>query len=149
MRCEPSASCARSAEMDLICRQVLRLRIRLDAAGVPSGDRPEAIFGPSVLSVLIFVTVSAQGDEVQIVVIALLAPRLLVVNMQILPGTTELSSQAITPPYLLPQLAIRFRIKPQARPLGSNSLHEAFSATSCRKACRCSVGRNLKNRDMD
>jgi hypothetical protein len=42
-----------------------------------------------------------------------------------------------------------FGIKPQARPLGSNSLHEAFSVTSCRKACCCSPGRNLKNRDID
>jgi len=96
-----------------------------------------------------FVAVSAQGDEVQIVVVALLAPQLLVVDMQILPGTTELASPAIAPQYLFSQLVIRFVIKPQARPLGSNSLHEAFSVTSCRKACRCSPGRNLKNRDMD
>ncbi len=26
---------------------------------------------------------------------------------------------------------------------------QAFSVPSCRKACRCSPGRNLKNRDMD
>jgi hypothetical protein len=96
-----------------------------------------------------FVTVSTEGDEVQIVVVALLAPQLLVVDMQILPGTTELASPPIARQYLFPQLVIRFGIKPQARPFGSNWLHEAFSVTSWRNACRCSPGRNLKKRDMD
>jgi hypothetical protein len=96
-----------------------------------------------------FVTVSAQGDEVQIVVVALSAPQLLVVDLQILPGTTELASPVIAPQYLFPQLVIRFGIKTQALLLRSNLLHEAFSATSCKKACRCSPGRNLKNRDID
>jgi hypothetical protein len=73
-----------------------------------------------------FATVSAQGDEVQIVVVVLLAPQLLVVDMQILPGTTDLASPAIAPQYLFSQLVVRFAIKPQARSLGSNSLHEAL-----------------------
>lgn len=90
---------------------------------------------------LLFVTVSAQGDEVQIVVIALLAPQVLVMDLQDLPGTTDLASPAIAAQYLFSQLVIRFGIKPQARPLGSNSFHEAFSITSCRNACRCSPGR--------
>jgi hypothetical protein len=96
-----------------------------------------------------FVAVSAQGNEVQIVVVALLAPVLLVVDMQILPGTADLASPAIAGQNLLSELVVRFGIKPQARTLGSNLLHEAFPVTSCRKACRCSPGRNLKNRDID
>ena len=93
--------------------------------------------------------VGAQGNQVRIVIRALLAAQLLVVDLQVLSGTTDLASPAIAPQYLFSQLVIRFGIKPQARSLGSNSLHEAFSVTSCRKACRCSPGRNLKNRDMD
>jgi len=31
----------------------------------------------------------------------------------------------------------------------SNWIHDALSATSWRKACRCSPERNLKNRDID
>jgi hypothetical protein len=42
-----------------------------------------------------FVAGSAQGNEVQIVIVALLAPVLLVVDMQILPGATDLASPAI------------------------------------------------------
>ena len=96
-----------------------------------------------------FVASGAQSDQVQVVVVALLAPQFLVVDMQILPGTTELASPPIATQYLFSELVIRFWIKPQARPLGPNPLHEAFSANSWRKACRCSPGRNFKNRDMD
>jgi hypothetical protein len=41
-------------------------------------------------------TISAQGDKVQIVV-ALLAPQFLVVDLEISPGTTGLASPAIAP----------------------------------------------------
>jgi hypothetical protein len=99
--------------------------------------------------VLTFMAVSAQGDEVKIVVVGLLAPQFLVVDLEISPGTTGLASPAIAPQYLFSQLVVRFGIEPQAGSLGSNSLHEAFPVASCRKACRCSPGRNLKNRDMD
>ena len=56
---------------------------------------------------------------------------------------------AIAAQYLFSELVVELGIKPQARSLGSNPVHEAFSVTSCRKACRCSPGRNLKNRDID
>jgi hypothetical protein len=72
-----------------------------------------------------------------------------VVDLQISPGTTDLALPAIAAQYLFPQLFVKLGIKSQARPLGSNPLHEAFSVTSCRNASRCSPGRNLKNRDMD
>ena len=73
------------------------------------------------LSVLTLMTVSAQGNQVQIVVVALLAAQFLVVDLQVLPGTTDLASPAIAPQYLFSQLVVRFGIKPQARSLGSNS----------------------------
>ena len=96
-----------------------------------------------------FMAGGAQGNQVQIVIRALLAAQLLVVDLQVLSGTTDLASPAIAPQYLFSELVVWFGIKPQARSLGSNPIHEAFSVTSCRKACRCSPGRNLKNRDMD
>jgi hypothetical protein len=95
------------------------------------------------------VAAGAQGDEVRLVVVALLAPQLLVVHLETSPGTTELASRGIALQYLFSQVVVRFGIKTQVRPLGSNGLHEAFSVTSCRNACRCSPGRNLKNGDMD
>jgi hypothetical protein len=51
--------------------------------------------------------------------------------------------------YLLSELIVQLGIKSQARLFGQNQVHDAFSVTSCRKACRWSPGRNLKNRDMD
>jgi hypothetical protein len=51
-------------------------------------------------SVLRFMANSAESDQVRIVIIALLAAQLLVVHVQILPGTTELASPAIAPQYL-------------------------------------------------
>jgi len=50
--------------------------------------------------VLRFMANSAESDQVRIVIIALLAAQLLVVHVQILPGTTELASPAIAPQYL-------------------------------------------------
>ena len=91
----------------------------------------------------------AQGDQIRVVIGALLAAQLLVVDLQVLSGTTDLASPTIPTQYLFSELFVGFGIKPQARSLGSNPFHEAFSVTSCRKACRCSPGRNLKNRDMD
>ena len=44
--------------------------------------------------------VNALGDEVQIVVVVLLAAQLLMVDMQVLPGTADLASPAIAPQYL-------------------------------------------------
>jgi hypothetical protein len=49
------------------------------------------------------VAVGTQGDEVQIVFVALLAPQLLVVDLQILPGTADLASPAIALQYLFSQ----------------------------------------------
>ena len=92
---------------------------------------------------------SAKGNQIRGVIVALLTAQLFVMNLQVLPRTTDLASPVIASQYLFSQLVIHLGIKPQARSLGSNSLHEAFPVTSCRKACRCSPGRNLKNRDID
>lgn len=90
-----------------------------------------------------------KGNQVRVVIVALLAAELLVVDLQILPGATDLALPPITTQYLLSESFVEFGIKQQPRSLGSNPIHEAFSVTSCRKASRCSPGRNLKKRDMD
>jgi len=86
--------------------------------------------------VLRFMAHPTESDQIRIVVVALLAPQFLVVDLQILAGTTVLTSPAIPPQHLLSESFVRLRIKSETRPLGSNSLHDAFSVTSCRKACR-------------
>ena len=52
----------------------------------------------------------AESDQVRAVIVALLAAELLVVHVQILPGTTELASPAIALQYLFSQLVVGFRI---------------------------------------
>jgi hypothetical protein len=99
--------------------------------------------------VLSFVTAGTQGNQVGVVIIALLAAELLVVDLKVLSGATDLALPAIATQYLFSEVFVELGIKPQARSLGSNSIHDAFPVTSCRKACRWSPGRNLRNRDMD
>jgi hypothetical protein len=91
---------------------------------------------------------SAEGNQVQIVIVSLPAAQLLVVDLQVLSGTTDLAFPVVPTQYLFSEVFVELGIKLQTRSLGSKSLHEAFSVTSCRKACRCSPGRNLKNRDI-
>ena len=79
---------------------------------------------------------STQGDQVGVVIISLLAAPLLVMDLKVLSGTANLAFPAIALQYLFSQLVVRLAIKPQARSLGTNPAHEAFSVTSCRKACR-------------
>jgi hypothetical protein len=94
--------------------------------------------------VLTFVATGAQGNQVRVVIVALLAAKLLVVDLQVLSGTTDLASPAVATQYLFSEVFVELGIKLQARSLGSNPIHEAFSVTSCRKACRCSPGRNFE-----
>ena len=91
----------------------------------------------------------AQGNQVREGIVALTTAQLLVVDLKALPRTTDLTLPAIAAQYLFSELLVALGIKPRARALGANPIHEAFPFTSCRKACRCSPGRNLKNRDMD
>jgi hypothetical protein len=90
-----------------------------------------------------------EGNQVQVVIIALLAAELFVMDLKVLPGTAHLASPAIAAQNLFSEFVIWFCIKLQAPPLWPNPLHEAFSVTWCRKACRWSPGRNLKNLDID
>jgi hypothetical protein len=60
-------------------------------------------------------TIVARG---QCAVVAPLAPQLLVVGMQILPGNANLASPAVAPQHLFPELAVWFRIEPKRGPLG-------------------------------
>ena len=92
---------------------------------------------------------AAQGNQIQFVIRTLLAAQLLVVDLQVLARTADLASPAIAAQYFFSELLVELGVKPQPRLFSRNPFHEAFSVTSCRKARRCSPGRNLKNRDMD
>jgi hypothetical protein len=95
------------------------------------------------------VTSDAERNQVCVRILAALAAKYLVVDLQIRRSPTTLAFPTITPQHLLPESFVQLRIEAQARAFGKNSVHEAFAVTSCRKASRCSPGRNLKKRDMD
>ena len=65
--------------------------------------------------------VSAKGIQVQIVIASLPAAQLLVVDLQVLSGTTDLAFPAIPTQYLFPEVFVELGIKLQTRSLGSNS----------------------------
>ena len=75
-----------------------------------------------------------QGNQIQFIIGAVLAAQLLVVDLQVLSGTTDLALPTISPQYLVSELFVGLGIEPQARSLGSNPLHDAFSVTSWRNA---------------
>src|ERR1700682_194809 len=91
----------------------------------------------------------AQGNQVLFGIIAALAAKFLMVNFKIRPGPTALASPAVPAQHLFPESFVQLGIESQAGLFRENSIHEAFSFTSCRNACLCSPGRNLKNRDID
>src|SRR6476660_191896 len=94
-------------------------------------------------------TCGTQRDQVLFRIFAALAAKFFVLHLQIHHAAAVLTSPAITPHHLLSELIVRFGIEPKPRPFGQYSVHEAFWISSCRKACRWSPGRNLKNREMD
>jgi hypothetical protein len=54
--------------------------------------------------------IGAQGDQVQVVITALLATQLFVMDLQVFPGTTYLTSPAIAPQNLFLELVVWFGI---------------------------------------
>ena len=60
----------------------------------------------------------AQGDQVRIVIRALLAAQLLVMDLQVLSGTTDLALPAIAAQYLFSELFVELGMKSLARALG-------------------------------
>src|SRR6478672_7759533 len=78
-----------------------------------------------------------------------MAAELPVVHLKIRHRATGLTPPAVSEQHLIAHLFVRVVIQPHSSLFGWNWVHEAFSVNSCRKACRCSPGRNLKNRDMD
>ena len=94
-------------------------------------------------------TSSTQGNQIQVVIRALLAAQLLVVHLQVLFATTDLASPSIAAQHVFAELVVQNGIEPHPGLFGWNPVHEVFSVTRCRNACRCSPGRNLKKRDID
>ena len=91
----------------------------------------------------------AERDQILLGITSAATSDFRVVNFQIRSRSTGLASPTIASEHLQTKLFVRFRIKPQTGLFRENSIHEAFSVTSWRNACRCSPGRNLKKRASD
>ena len=81
-------------------------------------------------------TREAESNQVLFRIIPTLAAKILVVNLKVRPSPARLAPPTIAAQNLLPKSIVQLEIEPQAGLFGQNPIHEAFSATSCRKACR-------------
>jgi hypothetical protein len=97
------------------------------------------------MSVSALVTLDAKSYEILSRVITQTAPRLNVMDLKILHPPTPLAAPAISLQDFPAELAISFRIKPQAGPLGSDSL-QSVTCTSSRSFLRCGFGRPMTSR---
>jgi hypothetical protein len=91
------------------------------------------------------VAVAAQRDQVLLRTIPGWTPKLLVMNLEVLQAPAGLTSPSIALQDFSTKLLVQFGIQAQALLLRSNLTHDAFRRACARNACRCSLGRNLKN----
>jgi hypothetical protein len=87
----------------------------------------------------------AQGDQILGSVIAQMAPRLNVVNLKIFHPPARLATPAISLQDFLTELAISFRINPQAGPLSADSFQNV-TCTSSSSCFLCGLGRPMTSR---
>ncbi len=89
------------------------------------------------------VTFCAQCDQIVFLVAARLAPKDLVVHLQVSHATAALASPAIAFQRLTMELTIALHIEPESRAFAAGLFHDVFPVTSERKIFCCGLGRNL------
>ena len=87
----------------------------------------------------------AEGDQILGSVIAQSAPRLNVMDLKILHSPARLATPAVSLQNFAAELAISFRIKPQAGPLCSDPC-QSVTCTSSRSCFLCGFGRPMTSR---
>jgi hypothetical protein len=87
----------------------------------------------------------AECHQVLLGVVARVAAKFLVMDFQVRHRAARLTSPAVAAQDTLPEGFVRHRTQPQALRFGANRAHDAFSLRPPRNACRCELGRNLKN----
>src|SRR5947209_20620039 len=93
------------------------------------------------------VTIKAKRDQIAFTIAARVAAKLFVVDFKVGHGTADLAPPAVSPEYVLVELLVILLLEPDRRLFRHSSIHWIFSVTNCAKACLCSPGRNLKNRE--
>ncbi len=87
----------------------------------------------------------AESDQILGSVIAQSAPRLNVMDLKIFHAPARLATPAISLQDFAAELAISFRIKPQAWPFGSDP-SQSVTCTSSRSCFLCGFGRPMTSR---
>ena len=97
------------------------------------------------MPVSVLVALDAKGYEILSRVIPQVAPPLFVMDLKAFHTPTQLASPAVSLQDFPAELAIGFKIKPQAGPLRSDPL-QSVTCTFSRSCCRCAFGRPMTNR---
>ena len=95
--------------------------------------------------VSLLVALGAKSHEILSRVIAQSAPPLNVMHLKILHAPARLASPAISLQDITAELVIRFRVKPQPWPLGSDP-SQSVTCTSSRSCFLCGFGRPTTSR---
>jgi hypothetical protein len=90
-----------------------------------------------------FVAPSAQCDQVLLHVATRLTAKSEVMHLQVVHATAPLASPAVPLQHLAVQVTVADRIQSESWAFAPDLLHDAFLATSDRKASCCGLGRNL------
>jgi len=86
----------------------------------------------------------AQRDQILFLIPTGLAPEVLVVQLEMYHGAAHLAAPVVALQHLSMQFTVLFWIQPEARFLAADPFHEAFAATSDKKASCWVFGRNRK-----
>ena len=98
-----------------------------------------------MMSVSVLVALDAKSYQILGRVIAQSAPRLNVMDLKILHAPARLATPAVSLQDFAAELAISFRIKPQAWPFGSDP-RQSVTCTSSRSCFLCGFGRPITSR---
>jgi hypothetical protein len=92
---------------------------------------------------------STQRDQIFFGIVARLATKFFVMNLEVGPGAARLAPPPVATQHLLAEMVVVLRIEPQPRLLWPDPLHATFSATESKNTFLSSPGRNWKNRSAD
>src|SRR5438132_6153311 len=92
-------------------------------------------------------TITPKRDQIAFIIAARVSAKRFIVDFNVGHGPADLAPPAVSPEYLLAELLVILLINPDRRLFRHSSIHWIFSVTNCAKACLCSPGRNLKNRE--
>src|SRR5271169_9601 len=91
----------------------------------------------------------AKRNQVLLGIVAGLAAKFLVVDLEVRHRATQLALPPVTMEHLSAELFVQSGVKPQTRPLRSDTIHDALSAKWSRNVFLSSPGKNLKKRRID